>query len=179
MGTFLPKNRIKRRSGTRERCQFDHISNAVSRWSDPSDRLCLVLDHLAEAPPPSASVKEVRNLEDSNLYQCKRKFEDGHVFVAIKVLSSSSVAPLFTDTLQALESRHPFAPTPVLPSCNEEALYVSKDKVLRMIHSFPKGTSCGRDGLRAQHLMDMPGGAASVIADSLLCSITKVVLICF
>ena len=52
---------------------------------------------------------------------------------------------------------------------------MSKDEVPRMIHSFPKGTSCGRDGLRAQHLKDMLGGAASAIADSLLCSITKVV----
>ena len=93
------------------------------------------------------------------------------------MLSSSGVTPLSPDTLQALESKHPFAPAPILPSipCNEEALSVSKDEVLRMIHSFPKGTSCGRDGLRAQHLKDKLGGAASAIADSLLCSIIKVV----
>ena len=102
---------------------------------------------------------------------------DGHFSAAIKVLSSSDVVPLFPDTLRALESKHLFAPPLVLPSipCNEEALSVSKDEVLRMIHSFSKGTSCCRDGLRAQHLKDMLGGATSVIADSLLCSITKVV----
>ncbi|GJU40105.1 putative reverse transcriptase domain-containing protein [Tanacetum coccineum] len=40
---------------------------------------------------------------------------------------------------------------------------------------FPKGTSCGRDGLRAQHLMDILGGAASAVVDDLLGSITWVV----
>ena len=54
---------------------------------------------------------------------------------------------------------------------------MSNDEVLRMIHTFPKGTSCGRDGLRAQHLVDMLGGAALAIAHSLLCSTTKVVIL--
>lgn len=52
---------------------------------------------------------------------------------------------------------------------------MTKDEVLGRIHSFPKGTSCVRDGLRAQHLGDMLGGVAIAIVDSLLCSITKVV----
>ena len=122
------------------------FSNAVSRWLDPSDRLCLALDRLAEAPPPSASAKKVSNLEDSNLFQCERKLGDGHFFAAIKVLSSSGVAPLSTAILQALESKHPFAPPLELPSipCDEKALSVSKHEVLRVIHNFPKGTSCGR-----------------------------------
>ena len=38
-----------------------------------------------------------------------------------------------------------------------------------------KGTLCGRDGPRAQQLVDMLGGAASAIADPFLYSITKVV----
>lgn len=32
LGTFLPKTRSERRSSMRERCQFDSISKAVSRW---------------------------------------------------------------------------------------------------------------------------------------------------
>ncbi|GKB63474.1 putative reverse transcriptase domain-containing protein [Tanacetum coccineum] len=46
---------------------------------------------------------------------------------------------------------------------------------MNRIHRFPKGTSCGHDGLRAQHLMDILGGAASVVSDDLLGSITGVV----
>ena len=109
LGTFLPKNRAECRSGMRECCQFDSISSAISRWRDPGDKLCLILDCLA-GYPLCDSVKKVYNLEGSNLYQCKRKLGDGHFTVAIKMLS--------------LDSKHLFAPPPVLPSisCHGEAL---------------------------------------------------------
>ncbi|GKE02671.1 hypothetical protein Tco_1390654 [Tanacetum coccineum] len=44
-----------------------------------------------------------------------------------------------------------------------------------MIKSFPHGTSCGRDGLLAQHLMDCLSGDAVAISDELIASITQVV----
>ncbi|KAD7479441.1 hypothetical protein E3N88_02577 [Mikania micrantha] len=44
-----------------------------------------------------------------------------------------------------------------------------------MYRSFPKGTSCGRDGMRAQHLLDAVGGEGSVTSSGLLASITEVV----
>ena len=68
LGTFLPKKESERRSGMRERCQFDSISNVVSRWRDPSNRLRLVLDRLVEVRPPIANAKKVYNLEQSDLY---------------------------------------------------------------------------------------------------------------
>nr|GEW02087.1 hypothetical protein [Tanacetum cinerariifolium] len=76
-----------------------------------------------------------------------------------------------------LEAKHPYAPLLTLSSfpLDVDALSVNKDLVLNRIHSFPKGTSCSRDGLRAQHLMDILGGAASAVADDLLGSITEVV----
>ncbi|GKC38925.1 putative reverse transcriptase domain-containing protein [Tanacetum coccineum] len=43
----------------------------------------------------------------------------------------------------------------------------SSGLVLDMIKSFPRGTSCGRDGLRAQHLMDCLSGAAVAMSDEL------------
>ena len=43
------------------------------------------------------------------------------------------------------------------------------------IKSFPRGSSCGRDGLRAQHLMDCLSGAAVAISDELVDAITHVV----
>nr|GEX00855.1 hypothetical protein [Tanacetum cinerariifolium] len=42
------------------------------------------------------------------------------------------------------------------------------------IKSFPRGTSCGRDGLRAQHLMDCLSGAVDVVSNELVSSITQV-----
>ncbi|GKA93871.1 hypothetical protein Tco_0815857 [Tanacetum coccineum] len=46
--------------------------------------------------------------------------------------------------------------------------------VLDMVTSFPRGTSCGHDGLRAQHLLDCLGGAIVAISDELVASITQV-----
>ncbi|GJV24689.1 hypothetical protein Tco_1377384 [Tanacetum coccineum] len=43
------------------------------------------------------------------------------------------------------------------------------------LKSFPRGTSCGRDGLRAQYLMDCLSGATIAISDELVSSITQVV----
>ena len=44
-----------------------------------------------------------------------------------------------------------------------------------MIKSFPRGTSCGRDGLRAQHLLDCLSGAAVAIFEELIAFITQVI----
>lgn len=122
-------------------------------------------------------MKKPKEQDEANLVQCKRKLGDGHFTAAIKVLTSSGIAPSTPDTLHELEAKHPYAPPPSPSSSplGEDVLSVHKDLVLNIIRSFPKGTSCGRDGLRAQHLMDILGGAASVVADELLGSITGVV----
>ncbi|GKB85891.1 putative reverse transcriptase domain-containing protein [Tanacetum coccineum] len=44
-----------------------------------------------------------------------------------------------------------------------------------MIKSFSRGTSCGRDGLSSQHLMNCLSGVAVAISDELVSSITQVV----
>jgi hypothetical protein len=57
----------------------------------------------------------------------------------------------------------------------EAPLSVEVDNVLKGIQSVPKGTSCGRDGLRAQHLLDVMCGEGSPVARDLLDAITPVV----
>ncbi|XP_076958606.1 uncharacterized protein LOC143634397 [Bidens hawaiensis] len=106
----------------------------------------------------------------ANVKQCLRKVADGHVTAAIKVLCSSGVAPFGNDTLKALVAKHPNLPPPVMPASllSESPLVVNEDCVLGCIKSFPKGTSCGRDGLRAQHILDAFCGEGSPIAVGLL-----------
>ncbi|GJY65899.1 putative reverse transcriptase domain-containing protein [Tanacetum coccineum] len=176
LSTFVPTNRAQRRSGERERCQFECISRAILRWRDPVDRLRLVSDRLAELTPSFSGVKKSNKHDEANVVQCKRKLGDGHFTAAIKVLTSSGVAPSTPDTMHELEAKHPYAPPLTLSSSplGVDALSVNKDLVLNRIRGFSKGTSCGRDGLRAQHLMDILGGAASAVADDLLGSITGV-----
>ncbi|GJW41559.1 hypothetical protein Tco_0067404 [Tanacetum coccineum] len=177
LSTFVPTNKAQRRSGERERCQFECISCVILRWRDPVDKLRLVSDRLAELTPSFSGVKKSNKHDEANVVQCKRKLGDGHFTAAIKVLTSSGVAPSTPDTMHELEAKHPYAPPLTLSSSplGVDALSVNKDLVLNRIRSFPKGTSCGRDGLRAQHLMDILGGAASAVADDLLGSITGVV----
>nr|GEU83002.1 hypothetical protein [Tanacetum cinerariifolium] len=74
-------------------------------------------------------------------------------------------------------TKHLFKHAPSLPHIpiNHHQLIASQDVVLNRIKSFPRGTSCGRDGLRAQHFMDCLIGAAVTIFDELVPSITQVV----
>ncbi|GKD06089.1 hypothetical protein Tco_1181063 [Tanacetum coccineum] len=52
---------------------------------------------------------------------------------------------------------------------------VEVDCVFGCIKSFPKGTLCGKDGLRAQHILDALWGEGSATATDLLHVITSVV----
>ncbi|GKC07559.1 hypothetical protein Tco_0999169, partial [Tanacetum coccineum] len=72
---------------------------------------------------------------------------------------------------------HPLKHAPSLPliTIDHHQLIASLGVVLDMIKIFPHGTSCGCDGLRAQHLMDCLSGAIMAIYDELVSSITQVV----
>ena len=133
---------------------------------------------LAESSSPMVNVDEGDlDLIERNLKQCKRKICDGHYTAAVRVLSSSGVAPYNDATLQELKAKHPFKSAPSLPDIpiDHQHLIASQDVVLDRIKSFPRGTSCGRDGFRAQHLLDCLSGAAIAISDELVSSITQVV----
>ncbi|GJR17450.1 putative reverse transcriptase domain-containing protein [Tanacetum coccineum] len=114
---------------------------------------------------------------NTNIKQCLRKVADGHFKAAVKVLSSFGVAPHCDDTIKALEAKHPYKPPPSMPSItfSKPPLVAEIDSVFSCIKSFPKGTSCGRDGLRAQHILDALCGEGSATATDLLKVITSVV----
>nr|GEV57602.1 hypothetical protein [Tanacetum cinerariifolium] len=141
------------------------------------DRLGLVSDRLAELTPSFRGVKKSNKHDEANVVQHKCKLGDGYFTAAIKVLTSSGIVPSTLDTLHELDAKHPYALPLTLSSSpfGVDAFSVYKNLVLNMIGSFPKGTSSGRDGLRAQHLMDILERVASVVAHDLLVSITEVV----
>lgn len=66
----------------------------------------------------------------------------------------------------------PSIPTEVIAT---PPLSVDSVAVLKALQSFPEGTSRGRDGLKAQHLLDALSGAAAAVSEDLLNSITGVV----
>jgi hypothetical protein len=114
---------------------------------------------------------------NTNIMQCLCKVADGHFTAAVKVLGSSRVAPYNEDIMRVLEKKHPYMPPPSAPTTMfaEAPLVEEADTFLNYIQPFPKGTSCGRDGLRAQHLFDAMCGESSSVARDLLYAITLVV----
>ncbi|GJQ95719.1 hypothetical protein Tco_0006858 [Tanacetum coccineum] len=70
-----------------------------------------------------------------------RKICDGHYTAAVRVLSSSGVAPYNDATLQELKAKHPFKSAPSLPDTpiDHHQLIASQDVVLDRIKSFPRG----------------------------------------
>ncbi|GJT94307.1 hypothetical protein Tco_1083152 [Tanacetum coccineum] len=145
----------------------------------PDDISCwLVRETLVESSPSMLDGDEVDlDLSERNLKQCKRKICDGHYIVAVRVLSSSGVAPYNDATLQELKAKHLIKSAPSFPDIpiNHHHLIASQVMVLDRIKNYPRGTSYGRDGLLAQHLMDCLSGVVVAIFDELVSSITQVV----
>ncbi|GJV10640.1 reverse transcriptase domain-containing protein [Tanacetum coccineum] len=112
-----------------------------------------------------------------NTKQCLRKVADGNFTAAVKVLSSFGVAPYCDDTIKALKAKHPYKPPAFMLSktFSKPPLVAEIDSVVGCSKSFPKGTSCGRDGLRAQHILDALCGEGSTTATDILKVITLVI----
>ncbi|GKA68761.1 putative reverse transcriptase domain-containing protein, partial [Tanacetum coccineum] len=59
---------------------------------------------------------EERATGNTNIKKCLGKVADEHFTPAVKVLSSSGIAPYYDDTIKALEAKHPYKPPPSKPS---------------------------------------------------------------
>ncbi|GJT83818.1 hypothetical protein Tco_1058160 [Tanacetum coccineum] len=162
---------------------YDLTKPQVPSCSEQLDHVCdefatFLKRTLAESSPTLSDVddKDI-DFGEQNIKQCKMMISDGHYTAAVRVLSSSSVAPYSDATLEDLKTKHPFKPAPSLPHIpfDHHHLIASPIVVLDRIKSFPHGTSYGRDGLRAQHLIDCLSGSTVVVSDELVSSITQVV----
>ncbi|GJT05958.1 hypothetical protein Tco_0840420 [Tanacetum coccineum] len=102
--------------------------------------------------------------------KCKLYHHHGYAFISSYF---SGVAPYNDVILEDLQTKHAFKPAPSLS--HNHHLISSSNVVLYMIKSFPHGTSCRRDELCAQHLVDCLSGSGVAIYDELVSSITQVV----
>ena len=170
-----PVTRQERRSGNRKSLQCSSIQQALATWKDGSGFADLVPSLFQGLGGGDGGKRSSEG--NSNIKQCLRKVGDGHFTAAIKVLCSSGVAPLEDSTMKALIDKHPVVPPPSLPSgtFTQPALTVDAECVIGCVKSFPKGTSCGRDGLRAQHLLDALSGEGTATSSGLIGAITEVV----
>nr|GEW26915.1 putative reverse transcriptase domain-containing protein [Tanacetum cinerariifolium] len=182
MLVYRPKNRQERMSENRKSLQQSSILKSLAMWGKDDDITMLVKSILHGFALGSFSQCGGDFLEEgatgnTNIKQCLRKVADGHFTAAVKVLSSFGVAPYCDDTIKALKAKHPYKPPPPMLSItfSEPPLVAETDSIFSHIKLFPKGTSCGRDGLRAQHVLDALCGEGSATATGLLKVITSVV----
>ncbi|KAD4585667.1 hypothetical protein E3N88_23268 [Mikania micrantha] len=167
---------------------FNSVGEALKasgQWLCGDGVVELILSLLAQPSNETPSLDKPSPSSDNsathtNVKQCLRKVADGHFTAAMKVLCSSGVAPFGNDALKALVAKHPTLPPLVMPDflLSEPPLVVDVDCVFKCIASFPKGTSCGRDELRAQHILNAFCGEGSAITGGLIKVIFPVVNLC-
>ena len=74
---------------------------------------------------------------------------------ACRMLLSSGIAPNSDTTWRLLQAKHPACPPPVTPNATSEPVTLGPTfNILKILRSFPKGTSAGSSGLSVQHLLD-------------------------
>lgn len=89
----------------------------------------------------------------------------------------SRVTPYDGHTKKDLDAKHRYKPPRSMLTTlfSEAPLVVDVDTISMCIKYFPKGTSCGRDGLHAPHILDALYRECSIVARNLLYAILLVV----
>ena len=101
---------------------------------------------------PSANPNPTRA---ANANRAKRAVEAGQFRKALQALSSRGLVPPSPQSLQEMESKHPRAPPPTLPSSPPPTpIQIGEEDVLRALHSFPVDSSPGPSLLTPTHLKE-------------------------
>ena len=128
------------------------------------------------------ALSRLPNQMDQLAARVSSKLEDGHYRVAVRLACSEDVLAEHTShTLDALRVMHPPAPNAyrfndividcgaIVIDCGAPLhLSIESEVVLKVVSSFPNGSSCGSDGLLPQHLKDLLGPTAGDGGGSLL-----------
>ncbi|XP_026456690.1 uncharacterized protein LOC113357496 [Papaver somniferum] len=174
---YVPKSSREARSSNRKKLQISAINQALTRWKEPNGCFIMTQELLGLFHPIPRKEHSNMKKQDSTLLACRKKLSYGHYSDAICSLPSDGVAPSTPDTLHELRQKYPPASPPYIPveEISTPALAIDVKVVLAALRSFPKGTSCGRNGLRDQHLLDALSVNVAAFAEDLLQSIAGVV----
>ena len=99
---------------------------------------------------------------------------EGRYSNAVQSLTSTGVADKNDDSaFQELLHRHPVSDQPSCSAPKTASLVVDESAVLACLKGFPRGTSPGASGLRAQHLLDAVSGHTAPSAELCLNTLTR------
>ena len=151
-------------SRKRKGAEREFLHNLIRQWEESTvSRDNLIRDLLSSSNCNSPQLRKP-NTELSNIQRCMRLArEDGNYSKAIKSLHSHGIAPQCQSTNEALQEKHP-SHIPLPKPTSKQSLQppklvqIDKDEILQALRSFPKGSGCGKTGLRISHLMEMYGG---------------------
>ena len=141
---FIPKRGGKRHNISSE------LKKRICAW--PSDG---ARPHLPHVLGNDNSHKHPPSLSEA----VSAKLEDGNIKAAVRILCSDEQPALpSVDILAALQAKHPAAHKEAMSVPGPQTdcqLVMDEQAVLRVLRSFPAGSSGGPDGLRPQHLLDL------------------------
>nr|GEU96467.1 putative ribonuclease H-like domain-containing protein [Tanacetum cinerariifolium] len=108
---YRPKNRQERRSRNRKSLQQSSIVKSLAMWRKDDGITMLVKSilygfALGSFGQGGGDFLEEGATGNTDIKQCLCKVVDGHSLAAVKVLSSSGVAPYCDDTINALEAKN-------------------------------------------------------------------------
>jgi len=170
-------------SVSRNQLQTSNILCALSYWNAGSEGISALATMVQDKFTSSPSVPPLENpipsfrISNHAISRCKLKVASGQYRLALKMLSSTGLAPHSTQTFNTLTSLHPYRPPPPTPFSHDftpPPILCSAAQVLKCLRSFPKGTSPGSDGLRAQHILDCFRGSSSIFQQLILDSIASI-----
>jgi hypothetical protein len=163
------------RSISRSQFQIRNIFHALGFWSKGINGIIHLIDHLATC----FSTYHDSSTPPSSISVCKAKVASGQYRSALNILKRDGLAPNDDSTFSILASLHPQRDIPN-PIPLSDTLFpensCSSVQILKAIHSFPKDTAPGCDGLRPRFLLDFCRGSASSLSDRLFTNIHKIVL---
>jgi hypothetical protein len=131
------------------------IRSRVQQWASGEQGQYLLIQNMfdAESTRTSNHYKDQQSFNRKKAVDLALKMRYGD---ALKFLLSSGIADTSPEVIAILKEKHPVEDLPVPIDCTDiEPLQVTEQQVVEALKSFPKGTACGRDGLRAEHLNDL------------------------
>jgi hypothetical protein len=138
----------------RKKAQAKYTKDRLDKWLLGGDvRDSLILSVLKS---PLATYFRQPQSPASNMKRClKLVTEQGQYSKAVQSLSSEGISEPSAGTTIQLQLKHPLGqlPTPI-DLTGVESIQISMEDITLALRSFPKGTACGRSGLRVSHLME-------------------------